>query len=126
LQRLLDRLVFEVASYRHLPDECIHTKPVRWLFSQFWMVQQANWQTWTGHVTATEVALSRALAVAFSGKKKAALPPLPTWEDMSKPQASAPRKSDFVQRLERANINRQGDLQVDHGLEDKAEDNGAG
>ena len=118
--------MFEVASYRHLPDEYLYTKPVRWLFSQFWMIQQANWQTWTGHVTATEVALSRALSVAFSGKKTAKLPPLPTWDDVSTPKRSALPKSDFVRRFERVNLNRQGDLQVDSDLEDEIEDNGAG
>ena len=62
---------------------------------------------WTGHVTATEVALSRSLALAFSGRK-AKIPPLPTWAEVSgENRAKKPRKSDFKERFERVNVKRQ-------------------
>lgn len=56
-------------------------------------------------VTATEIALMRGLAVAFSGRK-AKLKPLPTWAEVSgekKGKKTGATRSDFAERVERAN-----------------------
>jgi hypothetical protein len=59
-------------------------------------------------VTATEIALIRGLSVAFSGKK-AKLKPLPTWAEVSGENKgkTAETRSDFAERVERANTKRQ-------------------
>lgn len=75
-------MVFEVASHRGLTDLRVHRQPVRWLFSQYELVQRSNFTQWTGMVTATEIALSRVLGQMFA-KKRRSLPPLPTWEQIS-------------------------------------------
>jgi len=59
-------------------------------------------------VTATEIALMRGLTAAFSGKAK--LKPLPTWAEVSgenKGKQHRAPKSDFADRVERANIKQQ-------------------
>jgi hypothetical protein len=74
-------------------------------------------------VTATEVALMRGLSVAFSGKDKAKLKPLPTWAEVSgekKGRKAEPAKSSFVERIERANT-KQRDSQRD-ALDEQEQD----
>lgn len=81
------------------------------------MVQQANWTQWTGLVTATEIALSRSLTQVLS-TKKVDLPPLPTWDDLGRSKQKTEGKSDFVNRIEAANLkdrDRQKDTDTDAG-----------
>ncbi len=82
LAELLEAMLFEVASFRAVTDEYVHRKPVGWLFSQYEAVQRTQWAAWREQVTAVEVGVNRALAVALSGKKKVKLPPLPTWSEV--------------------------------------------
>jgi len=109
-------MTFETASHRGLTDADVHAQPVGWLFSQYEMVLRDQWATWTGMVTATEVGLSRVLAVAVSDKG-AKPKPLPTWEQISgQPTArssTAPPRHSFADRLERANaINRAAQVET--------------
>jgi len=76
------------------------------------MVQQAAWQQWTGMVSATEIAVSRAVAAALV--KDVKLPPLPTWDDLGRSKKKVPEgKSDFVQRFEAVNLQDRRAQQID-------------
>lgn len=79
--KLIDDLVFDVASYRGLTDAYIHAQPGSWLLDQFERVLRARWGEAMGVVTATEVALSRVLTLALS-KKKQTLKPLPSFDEV--------------------------------------------
>ena len=108
--------MFDVASYRHLPDEYLHGRPVSWLFAQFWSVQRAQWRQWTGMVTATEIALMRGLSAAFSGKDKAKLKPLPTWAEVSgEKKGKQAARASFAERVERANLRQQDEQKDGYG-----------
>lgn len=63
-------------------------------------------------VTATEIALMRGLTAAFSSKAK--LKPLPTWAEVSgenKDKPAQQSRSDFAERVARANTTWQEEQQ---------------
>lgn len=105
-------MVFDVASHRGLTDERVQRQRVGWLFSQFEMVQRANFAQWTGMVTATEVALSRVLGPLFAKSKKKP-PPLPTWEQISQGKGDLKQqlkqKPAWMVRFEKAQKEQEGD-----------------
>jgi len=98
-------ICFETASHRGLTDEYVYAHTPGWLFRQHDMVQAARWSEWTGTISATEIAVTRALAVAFADRKKPAkLPSLPSWREVS--QGKPPPKhtqTPFADKIRDAN-----------------------
>jgi len=93
LRNLLEALVFDVASYRGLPDISVWRMPVSWLFAEYERVQRARWGQFVDRAMSTEIGVSRGVAVALSdSKKKVSLPPLPTWDEVQK-QADEARRA---------------------------------
>ena len=109
--RLLETLAWEVATFRHLPDEAVTQKPVVWLFAEYERVAEARWRGTTEQIAATQTGVGRALAQAFG---KGDLPDLPDYDEIvesSKPledrlpawhkafeQANEGRRIQWVQR----------------------------
>lgn len=73
----LETMVFEVAVFRHQPDEWVAGKSVVWLIAEYERVNRARWNDTLDRIMATELGTSRALAQVLSKDK---LPDLPSYE----------------------------------------------
>ena len=100
---LLEHMVFEIGSYRGVSDCEIYDRPVRWLFDASEHVARNRWTEYVAMVSATETALQRTIALAFTKKGQTPkLPPLPTWDELSGNKKRETRKSGFITRMEKA------------------------
>jgi hypothetical protein len=96
--------VWEVAVYRHLPDEAIRQRPASWLFAEYERVAEAQWRQVTVQVMAVETGVGRALAQALGGKSP---PDLPDYDDLVARASSRKDRLPAWQRAyERANPGR--------------------
>jgi len=124
LGKFLETLVFEVAGYRNVADDCIWRMNVRWLFDQHERIQRAKWSDWTSDVMATELGVVRGLTLAFSDPKRGrGLSPLPSWDDAQKVQKQnadegfVGRKPAWIKKYEQANRDRLQYLHICDGGE---------
>lgn len=105
LGELIENLLFDVATYRRLPDEAITFRPPAWLFDQYERVQRARWGEFNSAVTASEMGVLRGLARAFS--KDAHPPDLPTYDDwLAEQTGDNKRLPAWMDKFEDVNRNR--------------------
>ena len=99
---MLETLAFEVATFRHLPDDAVVHRPVSWLLAEYERVAEARWRATTEQVVAVQLGVSRALAAALGGK---GLKELPTYEELleeqGRPEEQLPA---WQRRFEQVNV----------------------
>ena len=108
---LLERIMFEIASFRALSDDQIAGQSASWLFSQYDQVLRARYTQAIGIASSTELGVSRALVPLLSGKKKSKkMPKYPTFEETMKsaqdraPAARAGGQDVFKTKFEAVNM----------------------
>ena len=107
-QHLIERIVFEVASFRGLTDDYVVNHPASWLLSQYDQVLRARWAEVQGIASATELGVTRAL-VPMVSKKKPKLPNFPTFDEVMAaarkrvPSGKGRKRSKFQEKFEAAN-----------------------
>jgi len=98
-----------VGSYRHLSDEAIGRKSVRWLFNTYELVQRRCHNEAISRISEMEWAVMRALH-RFLAKKGAKLPGLPAYEEVAAEAGRAcqkePERPAWMLRYEEVNQDR--------------------
>lgn len=99
-------MAFDVATYRHLPDNVITLRPPAWLFDQYERVQRFRWGEFNQAIMAAETGTARALARAFN--KDAKPPALQTYDEMmaEKLQSGPKRLPGWVGKYKEQNKDR--------------------
>jgi hypothetical protein len=96
-------LVFDVATFRGLPDEDVTCKPARWLLAQYERIEKARYDAHIDTALAVQLGTGRALAQALGAKS---LGDLPAFEDARAGGALQEKAVAFHRKFEAANAGR--------------------
>jgi hypothetical protein len=112
-------MAFEVAVGLRISEAEARAYPAHKLVERLEWLLEKQWGETTAHIAATQVGVTRAMAVSFSSKKGKRLPDLPTYEEVLRKQRGEQAPLPFwMVEFERANPGRALQIatkQVQHG-----------